>query len=38
MRKAYADVKEGKLPEFPAIEVYMHSTVDPSIQDGIFDK
>jgi len=33
MRKSYKDVQEGKLPEFPAIEVYMHSTVDPSIQD-----
>jgi len=33
LRKAYKDVQEGKLPEFPAIEWYTHSTVDPSIQD-----
>jgi len=34
MRKNYRDASEGKLPEFPSIEWYIHSTVDPSIQDG----
>jgi len=33
LRKGYKDVQEGKLPEFPAIEMYLHSTVDPTIQD-----
>lgn len=32
LRKSYADVKQGKLPEFPAIEWYIHSVVDPSIK------
>jgi len=31
--KAYEEAKAGKLPEFPTIEWYIHSTVDPSIQD-----
>jgi len=34
LRKSYADVKQGKLPDFPAIEWYIHSVVDPSIQDA----
>jgi len=34
LRKSYKDVKEGKLPEFPAIEWYIHSVVDPTIQDA----
>jgi phytoene dehydrogenase-like protein len=33
LRKSYAEAKEGKLPAQPAIEMYIHSTVDPSIQD-----
>mmetsp|Transcript_26743 Transcript_26743/g.37644 ORF Transcript_26743/g.37644 Transcript_26743/m.37644 type:complete len:529 (-) Transcript_26743:236-1822(-) len=34
LRKAYDDVTKGKLPEFPAIEWYTHSTVDNSIRDA----
>eukprot|EP00026_Physarum_polycephalum_P005237 Phypoly_transcript_05268.p1 GENE.Phypoly_transcript_05268~~Phypoly_transcript_05268.p1 ORF type:complete len:543 (+),score=111.89 Phypoly_transcript_05268:98-1726(+) len=34
LQKAYKDVQEGKLSDFPSIEWYIHSTVDPSIQDG----
>jgi len=34
LKKAYSDVQQGKLPENPAIEWYIHSVVDPSIQDG----
>eukprot|EP01114_Cavostelium_apophysatum_P004634 TRINITY_DN1496_c0_g1_i1.p1 TRINITY_DN1496_c0_g1~~TRINITY_DN1496_c0_g1_i1.p1 ORF type:complete len:463 (-),score=122.01 TRINITY_DN1496_c0_g1_i1:40-1428(-) len=34
LRKNYQDCKNGKLPEFPAIEWYIHSVVDPSIQDA----
>jgi phytoene dehydrogenase-like protein len=30
---AYADVKAGKLPAFPTIEWYIHTTVDPSLRD-----
>jgi phytoene dehydrogenase-like protein len=33
LRRAYADVKAGKLAEFPSIEWYIHTTVDPSMQD-----
>ena len=33
MRKAFADVKAGRLPEFPTIEWYVHTTVDPSLRD-----
>lgn len=28
----FADVQAGRLPEFPAIEWYFHTTNDPSIQ------
>ncbi len=31
--QAFEDVREGRLPDFPTIEVYFHTTVDPSIQD-----
>ena len=34
MRQAFADVKAGKLPEFPTIEWYVHTTVDPSLRDA----
>ncbi len=30
---AFADVQAGRLPEFPAIEWYIHTTLDPSMQD-----
>jgi phytoene dehydrogenase-like protein len=33
MRHAFADVKAGRLPEFPTIEWYVHTTVDPSLRD-----
>jgi len=33
LRKGYKDVTEGKLPDFPSIEIYMHSTVDETIRD-----
>jgi phytoene dehydrogenase-like protein len=34
LERAYTDVKAGKLPEFPSIEWYIHSSVDPSLQDS----
>jgi phytoene dehydrogenase-like protein len=34
MRKAFADVKAGQLPELPTIEWYVHTTVDPSLRDA----
>ncbi|MFL5319915.1 MAG: phytoene desaturase family protein [Myxococcaceae bacterium] len=34
LRQGYADVKKGKLAEFPSIEWYIHTTVDPTLQDG----
>jgi phytoene dehydrogenase-like protein len=33
IRTAYADVKAGRLPDFPTIEWYIHTTVDPSLRD-----
>jgi phytoene dehydrogenase-like protein len=32
--EAFRAVQEGRLPEFPAIEWYIHSTVDPSVRDA----
>jgi phytoene dehydrogenase-like protein len=32
--RAYTDVKAGKLPDFPSIEWYIHSSVDPTLQDA----
>lgn len=32
--QAFADVEAGRLPEFPTIEWYIHTTLDPSLQDG----
>jgi phytoene dehydrogenase-like protein len=34
MRAAFADAKAGRLPEFPTIEWYVHTTVDPSLRDA----
>src|SRR5438132_8475665 len=34
MRTAFADVKAGRLPDFPTIEWYVHTTVDPSLRDA----
>ncbi len=33
MRRAFADVKAGRLPEFPTIEWYVHTTVHPTMRD-----
>lgn len=33
LRAMWADVRAGKLPEEPTIEWYLHTTVDPSLQD-----
>ena len=35
MRTAFADVKAGRLPQFPTIEWYVHTTVDPSLRDPL---
>ncbi len=34
LQSAFADVQAGRLPEFPAIEWYIHTTLDPSLQDA----
>ncbi len=34
MRQAFADVKAKRLPQFPTIEWYVHTTVDPSMKDA----
>ncbi len=33
LRDSFAAVKAGQLPEFPTIEWYLHTTVDPSLRD-----
>jgi phytoene dehydrogenase-like protein len=33
VRAMWADVEGGRLPDFPTIEWYVHTTVDPSLQD-----
>ena len=33
LRGMWADVRAGRLPEEPTIEWYLHTTVDPSLQD-----
>jgi phytoene dehydrogenase-like protein len=33
LREGYEDVKAGRLPEFPTIEWYFHTTIDPSMKD-----
>jgi phytoene dehydrogenase-like protein len=33
VRAMWAEVRAGRLPEFPTIEWYLHTTVDPSLQD-----
>lgn len=33
IRRAHADAHAGKLPEFPAIEWYFHTPIDPSLRD-----
>jgi glucose-6-phosphate 1-dehydrogenase len=34
IRRSYAEIGEGKLPDFPTIEWYIHTTVDPSLRDA----
>ena len=34
LKSTYANVKAGKLADFPTIEWYIHTTVDPSLQDA----
>ena len=34
VRAMWADVQAGRLPDFPTIEWYVHTTVDPSLQDA----
>ena len=34
LRRGFADVQKGKLPELPTIEWYVHTTVDPSLRDS----
>jgi phytoene dehydrogenase-like protein len=34
LREAFAAVEAGRLPEFPTIEWYIHTTVDPSLSDA----
>src|SRR5215217_1852299 len=33
LQRAYADTKAGRLTEFPSIEWYIHTTVDPTLRD-----
>jgi phytoene dehydrogenase-like protein len=33
VRAMWSDVQAGRLPDFPTIEWYVHTTVDPSLQD-----
>ena len=33
VRAMWADVQVGRLPDFPTIEWYLHTTADPSLQD-----
>lgn len=34
LRSAFAEVQAGRLPEFPVIEWYIHTALDPSLQDA----
>jgi phytoene dehydrogenase-like protein len=34
LQRAYQDTQEGRLSEFPSIEWYIHTTVDPSLRDA----
>lgn len=34
VRKQWDEVQAGRLPEFPTIEWYVHTTVDPSLRDA----
>ena len=32
--QAFADAQAGRLPDFPTIEMYFHTTVDPTLCDS----
>jgi phytoene dehydrogenase-like protein len=34
LRNAYAEVKSGRLSDFPTIEWYIHTPIDPSLRDA----
>ncbi|HEX3706332.1 MAG TPA: NAD(P)/FAD-dependent oxidoreductase [Mycobacteriales bacterium] len=34
VRDMWADVQAGRLPDFPTIEWYLHTTADPTLQDA----
>jgi phytoene dehydrogenase-like protein len=34
MRRAFADVRAGRLADFPTIEWYVHTAIDPSLRDA----
>jgi phytoene dehydrogenase-like protein len=34
LTQSFADVQAGRLPDFPTIEWYVHTTVDPSLRDA----
>jgi phytoene dehydrogenase-like protein len=34
LEHAFADVREGRLPDLPTIEWYIHTTLDPTMKDG----
>jgi phytoene dehydrogenase-like protein len=34
VREMWADVEAGRLPDFPTMEWYLHTTADPSLQDA----
>jgi phytoene dehydrogenase-like protein len=34
LERSFADVQAGRLPEFPTIEWYIHTTLDPSLRDA----
>ncbi len=34
LRASFADVAAGRLPDFPTIEWYVHTTVDPTLRDA----
>jgi phytoene dehydrogenase-like protein len=34
VRTMWADVQAGRLPDFPTIEWYLHTTADPTLQDS----
>jgi phytoene dehydrogenase-like protein len=35
LERSFADVQAGRLPEFPTIEWYIHTTLDPTMKDEL---